>query len=88
MIFSLSLVSRSVSRFVGRSVGLSPRFLSNRGYKRGYVGMCNGRSVYTARVWSVVVKEQRVYGGRLKFTLVCTFLVKAESGGYQTWICG
>ena len=26
--------------------------------------------------------------GRLKFTLMCTFLVKAESGGYQTWICG
>ena len=24
--------------------------------------------------------------GRLKFTLMCTFLVKAESGGYQTWI--
>ena len=27
-------------------------------------------------------------GGRLNFTLMCTFLVKAESGGYQTWICG
>ena len=36
----------------------------------------------TARVWNIVVKEQRVYGGRLKFTLMCTFLVKAESGGY------
>ena len=28
------------------------------------------------------------HGGRLKFTLMCTFLVKAESGGYQTWIYG
>ena len=26
--------------------------------------------------------------GRLKVTLMYTFLVKAESGGYQTWICG
>ena len=25
---------------------------------------------------------------RLKFILMCTFLVKGESGGYQTWICG
>ena len=52
--------------------------------KRGYVQ----RALGTARVWDVVVKEQRVYGGRLKFTLMCKFLVKAESGGYQTWICG
>ena len=26
-------------------------------------------------------------GGVVKYT-VCAFLVKAESGGYQTWICG
>ena len=29
----------------------------------------------------VIVKEQRVYRGEAKFTLMCTFLVKAESGG-------
>ena len=40
------------------------------------------RALGTARVWNVVVKEQRVHRGRLKFTLMCTFLVKAESGGY------
>ena len=57
--------------------------------ERGYVGMCNGRSAQQeSGLWNVVVKEQRVHGGRLKFTLMCTFLVKAESGGYQTWICG
>ena len=54
----------------------------------GYVGMCNGRSAQQESGTSYIVKEQRVYGGRLKFTLMCTFLVKAESGGYQTWICG
>ena len=75
---------------VGRSVSLSARFLSNRGCGRYQTWMCGyvQRALGTARVWSVVVKEQRVYGGRLKFTLMCTFLVKAESGGYQTWICG
>ena len=52
--------------------------------KRGYVGMCNGHSAQ--QVWNAVVKEQRVYGGG--HALMCTFLVKAESGGYQTWICG
>ena len=40
------------------------------------------RALGTARVWNVVVKEQRVNRGRLKFTRMCTFLVKAESGGY------
>ena len=34
------------------------------------------RALGTARVWNVVVKEQRVHGERLKFTLMCTFLVK------------
>ena len=32
--------------------------------KRGYVGMCNGRSVQ--QVWSGVVQEQHVYGGGQK----------------------
>ena len=81
---------RYCSRSVGLWVSLYPRFLSNRGCCRyqtwifGYVQ----RALGTARVWNVVVKEQRVYGERLKFTLMCTLLVKAESGGYQTWICG
>ena len=80
--------SRSVGLWVG--LCLFARFLSNRGCCRyqtwtcGYVQRALGR----ARVWNVVVKEQRVHGGRQKFTLMCTFLVKAESGGYQTWICG
>ena len=75
---------------VGRFVGLSARFLSNRGCCRYQTWICGyvQRALGTARVWNVVVKEQRVHGGRLKFTLMCTFLVKAESGGYQTWICG
>ena len=95
-------VSRSVDRSIGRSVslsfgqsvsqsvGLSARFLSNLGCGRYQTWICGyvQRTLGTARVWSVVVKEQCVYGGRLKFTLMCTFLVKAESGGYQTWICG
>ena len=50
------------------------------------------RALGTARVWNVVVKEQRVHGGggggRLKFTLMCTFLVKAESGGYKRGYVG
>ena len=46
------------------------------------------RALGTARVWNVVVKEPACLRGRLKFTLMCTFLVKAESGGYQTWIYG
>ena len=56
--------------------------------KRGYICGYVQRALGTARVWNDVVKEQRVYGGRLKFILMCTFLVKAESGDYQTWICG
>ena len=73
-----------VRRFVRRF------FLSNRGCCRYQTWICGyvQRALGTARVWNVVVKEQRVYGGRLKFTLMCTFLVKAESGGCQTWICG
>ena len=45
------------------------------------------RALGTARVWSCAGKEQRVYGGRLNVlsVCVCAFLVKAESGGYQTW---
>ena len=39
-----------------------------------------------ARVWSGDVKEWHVYGGRLN--VQCRFLVKAESGGHQTWIYG
>ena len=75
---------------VGRSMSLFSRFLSNRGCCRYQTWICGyvQRALGTARVWSGVVKEQRVQGGRLKFTLMCTFLVKAESGGYQTWICG
>ena len=76
------------SRLVGRFV--CPRFLSNRGCCRYQTWICGyvQRALGTARVWNVVVKEKRVYGGRLKFSLMCTFLVKAESGGCQTWICG
>ena len=48
--------------------------------KRGYVGICNGPALGTIRVWSGVVKEQRVYGGRLN--IQCAFFVKAESSGY------
>ena len=72
------------------SVSLYPRFLSNRGCCRYQTWICGyvQRALGTATVWNVVVEEPRVYGGRLKFTLMCTFLVKAESGGYQTWICG
>ena len=39
------------------------------------------RALGTAKVWNIVVKGNLVHGGRLKFTLMCTFLVKAESGG-------
>ena len=46
------------------------------------------RALGTARVWNVVVKERRVYGGRLKFTLMCTFyeerLAQEESGAALT----
>ena len=35
--------------------------------KRGYVGMCNGRSAQQESAWSGVVQEQHVYGGGLKF---------------------
>ena len=89
--------SRSVGRFVRRFVRrrfvrrfVRRFFLSNRGCCRYQTWICGyvQRALGTARVWNVVVKEQRVYGGRLKFTLMCTFLVKAESGGCQTWICG
>ena len=54
--------------------------------KRGYVGMCNRRSAQQESER----RSQRTacLRGRLKSTLMCTFLVKAESGGYQTWICG
>ena len=74
--------------FVCLFVYLSARFLSNGGCCRYQMCICGyvQRALGTARVWNVVVKEQRVHGGRLKFTLMCTFLVKAESGGYQTWI--
>ena len=83
-------VGRLVYRLVGWSIGLSARFLSNRGCGRYQMWICGyvQRALGTARVWSVVIKERRVYGWRLKFTLMYTFLVKAESGGYQTWICG
>ena len=72
-------------------VCLSARFLSNGGCCRLQTGICGyvQRALGTVRVWNVVVKEQRVHGeSLLKCTLMCTFLVKAESGGYQTWICG
>ena len=71
-------------------VCLSARFLSNGGSCRYQTWICGyvQRALGTARVLNVLVKEQRVHGGRLKFTLMCTFLVKAESGGYQTWIVG
>ena len=69
---------------------MSARFLSNQ-FNRGCyryqtwicVYMCNGS---TARVWNVVVKEQRVQGGWGEIyiiILMCTFLVKTESGGYN-----
>ena len=50
--------------------------------KRGYVGMCKG----ARHSKSLERRSQRTAcsRGRLKFTY--TFLVKAESGGYQTWI--
>ena len=44
-----------------------------------YVGMCKGRSAKT-RVWSSIVKEQRIYRGRLNVHTQCRFLEKAESG--------
>ena len=51
-------------------------------------GLCGyvQRALGTARVWNVAVKEQRVYGGRLKFTLKCTFLAKAESSNVDMWV--
>ena len=60
--------SRSVCRFVDRSVCT---FSFELLYQ-------------TWRVWNVVVKGQHVHGVRLKFALMCTFLVKTESGGYQS----
>ena len=65
------------------SIAHPARFLSNGGCCRYQTWICGyvQRALGTARVWNVVVKEQRVHGGRLKFTLMCTFLVKAESGG-------
>ena len=68
---------------VCRSVGLSARFLSNRGFGRYQTLICRyvQRALGAARV-----KEQRVYGGRLN--VQCVFLVQAESGGYQPWMCG
>ena len=64
--------SRSVCRFVG----LSARFLSNRGCCRYQTWICwyVQRALGTARVWNVVVKEQPVHGGRLKFTLMCIYI--------------
>ena len=58
-------VRRSVGRSVGRSVSLWTRFLSNRGCCRYQTWICGyvQRALGTARLWNVVVKEQRVYGG-------------------------
>ena len=46
------------------SVGLSARFLSNRGCGRYQMWICwyVQRALGTARVWSGVVEEQHVYG--------------------------
>ena len=48
-----------------------------------WVGATDAR--HSKRVWSSVFKEQLVYRRRLN--VQCGFLLKAESGGYQTWIC-
>ena len=61
-------VYQSVGLSVSRLVGLSARFLSNRGCGRyqtwifGYVQ----RALGIKRVWSGVVEKQHVYGGSLK----------------------
>ena len=58
--------------YCSRSVGLFPRFLSNRGCCRYQTWMCGyvQRALSTARVWSGVVQEQHVYGGGLKLYTV------------------
>ena len=45
---------------VGRSVSLFPHSLTVAAVdtKRGYVGMCNGRSAQQESAWSGVVQEQ------------------------------
>ena len=82
-------VGQSVGRLVGRSLctHVFSRTVAAVDTKRGYVGMCNGRSAQQESGTSLS-KNHVFTGGRIKFTLMCTFLVKAESGGYQTWICG
>ena len=53
--------------------------------KHGYVGMCNRRSAQQES--GVALSKNGVFtGGRLN--IQCALLVKAESGGYQTWMCG
>ena len=51
--------------------------------KRGYVGMCNR---CLAQQGMALSKNSVFMGGRLNVR--CGFLVKAESGIYQTCICG
>ena len=41
--------------------------------KRGYVGMCNGRSAH--RVWSGIVQEQHVYGGGQKLYIIIAVIL-------------
>ena len=58
---------RSEGWLVGRFVGLSASFLSNRGCCRYQAWICGyvQRALGTARAWSGVVQEQPVYGGGL-----------------------
>ena len=49
--------------------------------KRGYVGMCNGRSAQQESGTSYIVKEQRVHGGGAKiytgnyyYIIVCHYM--------------
>ena len=76
----------SIGWLVGRSAGhclclhVFSRTVAVVDTKHGYMSM--QQALGTVRVWSGIVKEQHFYGAG------CAFLVKAESGGYQTWICG
>ena len=57
-----------VARQVGLFVCLSARFLSNGGFCRYQTWICGyvQQMLGTARVWNVVVKEQRVHVGEAK----------------------
>ena len=77
-------------RSVGRSVCLSVcpyvffRTLAVVDTKLRCVGMCNGCSAQQES--GAALSNNSVFMGEVK--VECGFLVKGESGVYQTWICG